>query len=751
MKAINSERVTSKSHKNLLVLNRSLRPVLNLGLLLTVTLSTLLPIQRLLAEPPSLGLNVGKMGEAAFGGIYSFTNLFNGSTTEFSSFPNRYESFAENFLGEVPATQGSHQYAEVRVAIDHGLYPPGDYCLKWTGGPLTDAVVAGDGVETWRWRGSGNQVDIGLRVNPSPDGITIRFKNPYTGINNPERIKGAMLKEQKYCTSNQVYTDEFIRSAKAFGTVRVMDWLKSNFIALQGGGFRNNPITAADVTPPDATFFTHTRTGVSVPVQCALARETGALLWFNTQFDADDLAIERLAQLYRDYCDVGVRVVLEHGNEPWNHYFQQYYYNRSRGINSYGPDPIQASLFYQAQRSLEVFGIFRREYGNRASEVFTVINLQEAVPYWADRVLSFVINGRPFGNQVNALAVAPYIDGGLGLTRNSNLSIDQLIEFGRIDIRNRINSNMQQHRALTNRYGIDLWVYETGQHMMGETTQMHKKAYRFNHHPRIGDLYLELLATLRMYITGPAVMYNHIEADGDHGMWGLMTHRFASTSARFPKYTATLQALSFFRPNNEIAVVDYAPKKVEVSPIGRLGEIISIDGAFFGDRSEYQISSNGTALAFAKDNNARLKVLVPRSLLTSSGRLVISITRGNKQENISLEIADNYGNSQPTIMRLNYANTNSVWQALDQNSKNAVILVQGAGFSTTSSFLLLNGILMPPQLVTVLSDNLIALDLSADNGEFIPNGNFTIQIADYNNTTGLRISQIESFGVVRRP
>jgi hypothetical protein len=149
------------------------------------------------------------------------------------------------------------------------------------------------------------------------------------------------------------------------------------------------------------------------PASASIPHEAQALLtsrfsnanyWCNLWYDASDDLVYQIANRVLANLATGRKVYVEVANEPWNSAFSSYFYGAQMGGLIL---PDHQTLYY-AHTAFRHFDIFRSVFGNagRGSDVVGVLNCQLG---GAD-ASAYLTWAQARGEQVDAVAVAPYID-----------------------------------------------------------------------------------------------------------------------------------------------------------------------------------------------------------------------------------------------------------------------------------------------------------------------------------------------------
>ena len=157
---------------------------------------------------------------------------------------------------------------------------------------------------------------------------------------------------------------------------------------------------------------------------------------------------------------------VEYSNEVWNGQFAQAGYATELGLAlELSPDRYEARLGFYAQRSVEIFRQFVAVFGS-AERLVRVLAWQSPGVDAAQQVLQW----NDAYQQADALAIAPYIGGSLGLPDMQDevaaLPVEAILDRMHAEIPF-VMAHVKQHARNAAELGLDLIAYEGGQHLVG--------------------------------------------------------------------------------------------------------------------------------------------------------------------------------------------------------------------------------------------------------------------------------------------
>jgi hypothetical protein len=337
--------------------------------------------------------------------------------------------------------------------------------------------------------------------------------------------------EDVYAT--QVFHPQFLSRVARYRLLRFMDWMDTN--GSEQSAWVDRP------KPSDARWSTH---GVPVEVMVELSNRLSADAWINIPHLADDDYVTQLASYLRDNLRPDLRVYIEYSNEVWNGQFAQAGYAREQGLAaSLSTNAFQAQLFYQSQRSVEIFQIFEGVFG-AADRLVRVMAAQAANDWTSTQVLEF----GDAGAHTDALAIAPYFGSSLGgpseRARVSAMTVDELMtELSTSTLPTSVGW-IRDQAAVASAHGVALIAYEGGQHLVGNRGVENDATINAlfdagNADPRMGDLYTTYLNAWRSEGGQVFAHFTHVAEPGKFGRWGSLEYEDQARSEA-PKFDALM-------------------------------------------------------------------------------------------------------------------------------------------------------------------------------------------------------------------
>jgi hypothetical protein len=332
--------------------------------------------------------------------------------------------------------------------------------------------------------------------------------------------------------AEQVFNPSFLERWKSFRAFRFMDWMATN----------GSTVAEWDDRPKvdDAVW---TVKGVPLEIMIELCDRTGIDPWFCMPHRATDDYVRRFARQVDEGLDRSRKAYVEYSNEIWNGIFEQSTYASDEGTRlGLGADRFQASLLYGSRRSVEIFGIWEREFGG-ADRLVRVMASQAANSRVSEQKLGF----EDAYEKCDALAIAPYF--GLCPSPTSTPSAQDVGQWPVGRVLDYLEGTalpeaigwMRASKAVADRYGVDLIAYEAGQHAVGiqggENVDAATSVFQAaNRDARMGTIYRRYLDAWKRAGGGLCAIYSSVSAWSKWGSWGLLEYYDDET----PKFRAVV-------------------------------------------------------------------------------------------------------------------------------------------------------------------------------------------------------------------
>ena len=434
----------------------------------------------------------------------------------------------------------------------------GRYLMTWRGSGRLQLAGRADNL---RYPGH-NTIRFDFR--PGDGGVILNIRR--TDPDDPIRdIRIVKLDHLAAYQAGAVFNPDWTGRIGAFGTLRFMDWMVTNDSTVSDWQDR-----------PRARDVTYTRNGAPLEIMLRLANELDADPWFNMPHLATDDYMRRFAETVQAGLAPGRRVYVEFSNEVWNWQFGQARWAEAQGIARWGQK--YTGVQYYGMRAAEMAAIWREVFGP-GDRLVTVIATQTGwlgreadlleAPLWVAEV-----PGRQSpASHFDAYAVTGYFSALLGhedkvdtvrgwLARSlaaaeagaegmTGAARDAFVAAHRYDVavalavrelrdgsvtgdpRDSLKALFTEvlpyHRAVADRYGLDLVMYEGGTHVVGtgpatEDAALTDFFVHLNYAPEMGDLYREALAGWNSVGGQLFNVFVDVARPGRWGSWGALRH-----------------------------------------------------------------------------------------------------------------------------------------------------------------------------------------------------------------------------------
>lgn len=324
----------------------------------------------------------------------------------------------------------------------------------------------------------------------------------------------------------QTFHPLFRQWLKPFGTLRFLDWQKTNA----------NPPATWDQRPRPGPLQSDSR-GVAVEYMIELCNDLDADLWVCIPHHADDDYNRQFARLVRSQLEPQLKVFVEYSNEVWNSIFPQYKWVKERA------EAADRHLYEQvAIEAGRDWDIWLEEFGEQGDRVVRVLAGQSA-NRWHLEVATKQLGPDGF----DAVAIAAYI----GISRkdaeawfDDQVTADQVLDRLFWKLENKDRARWAGHAELARKYGVPLLAYEGGQHLTthGRRPPYLKAFQRAQSHPRMYDLYREMFDTWFEAGGSTFVAYAYTGPNNHNGAWGKLQFQDQDIGTA-PKYRAMIEAV----------------------------------------------------------------------------------------------------------------------------------------------------------------------------------------------------------------
>ncbi len=469
---------------------------------------------------------------------------------------------------EIPYNDGVNPPQQLKTLIFTDInpyFPGGDYRL----------IIGGTGQITLS--GAVNSTitcpfDGIVNVDNTQNGILLEIE--VSNVTDPINSIELILPGHELTYSTDPFNSDFLDFLDDFGTIRFMDFMKTN---------NSSVVDWSDRT--SVSNYTQTSSeGAAYEYLIELCNQTQSDAWVCIPHRATDNFITEFATLLQDSLDPGLKIYVEYSNEVWNGIFDQSLYAENMAVSlGYTGQPWEQGWKYYAKRSADVHQIFENVFTND-DQIINVVASQ-MVGYVADYILGRYSETtyNPTMVQAEALAIAPYFGGSLA---------DHLGDIGLIptatvnDILDSLEFNslpqsfleMAELNVVATDHSLDFIAYEGGQHLVSYGYN-NNAAYvdtliAVNRHPRMENLYCQYFNHWYETIDGGLFCnFSSHGASSIYGSWGVKEY-MADTLA--PKYLGMQNCVFSYNSSIGLEENEVAPELI-IYPQPSIDGTITID------------------------------------------------------------------------------------------------------------------------------------------------------------------------------
>jgi hypothetical protein len=530
-------------------------------------------------SPEIPAIDMMKRGGAWYTGCNMATSstctAFAGTARSFDTLEeSRLDLDAQGWVKSLPANGDANvKYRYVTTTLSSGTVPDGKYVVRYDGtGTITysgmakkiaaESTAGRDVVQLTNSASGG----FFLTINATTAGNYLRnirvyapggaCANDYTtfaaSASACTASTGAYVPFESFPADHPWYPP-FIADAKGFRTLRFMDWMHTNSTLVADWASRS--------LPTDRIWTGDT--GVPIESMVDISNAAGADPWMNLPAHATDDYVHQFGKLVHERLATNLHLNLEYSNEPWNYAFAQTKWMKEQGAATWatalskGANPYTLGYDWYAQRLVQVCSIVKQEFGADASRVRCIANGQAANTAVTSAMLACTYAvptlGKPCGKLIDAVAVAPYFGGYLGSAAyrpivktwyaDADGGLNKLFaEINGVDAggkalavplmaafaagsRGMSKGWMTTTKTLADTYGIPMWAYEGGQHLvppMGDTdARFLALIIAANRDARMGAAYDQDIADWKSSGGQMFVYYSHVAVPSKYGIWGI--------------------------------------------------------------------------------------------------------------------------------------------------------------------------------------------------------------------------------------
>ncbi|ETW94539.1 MAG: hypothetical protein ETSY1_34420 [Candidatus Entotheonella factor] len=409
----------------------------------------------------------------------------------------------------------------------NGHYPAGMYTLMFEG---TGALRLRTGSAVHDFDQAGQYP---VEVIPGDSGIILQISR--SDRNDPIREIRFIMPGHAETYETQPFYPPFLERLSRFEVVRYMNAKRINYFTC------DDPLVSPRSAACTASWANRVQPGtVSQVTQRGLAWEhlidisnaADAEPWLTVPHPADDDYIRGLAELVKARLAPHHRVYLEYSNEVWNGQFNAFYYVQNVGLQQ-GLDTVawSAGRAYTVKRSIEIFEIFMDVFGEEADRIVKIIPSQAATAWMSDWMMNNTLDPQlnPNALEIDAVAIAGYFSPSAAefeamQQQTEAYTVDDVLDM----VQRNVDAEpalIATHKAVADEYGVQLFAYEGGQHIVGSGAATGNQALTdlfvaANRHLHMYGLYQQYLQN--WYDAGGALFmpFDFTSTPGKFGSWG---------------------------------------------------------------------------------------------------------------------------------------------------------------------------------------------------------------------------------------
>jgi hypothetical protein len=450
-------------------------------------------------------------------------------------------------------------------------YPAGVYKMSYRGTAHVNfvgfaAVVPGtlataNGVTT---------ADVRVGPHKGEDLLTLQVR----GLNPKDPLRDFHLLAPGYADNAKVFTDEFVRRVRPFGTIRFMDWQQTNGQAVKEWAERIRP----------TAFGRCGGKGVPLEEIVLLANATKRNVWVNVPLLASDDYVKQFATFLRDQLHADAVIHVEYGNELWNFGFPHAKDNllaARANERLTKPDDFGRCAQQAADKLGRVARTFKDVFGAEkyAARVRPVVGGFIANAYWAQTQLTWLKEHH--AGLVREVAIAPYfgVEGDIADVDKPGGTADAM--FAKLNdwIDGPIAKWVGEHQATAKSFGVQLVAYEGGVHLTATNGVNQDLKRAMQNDKRMASTYRHLFDVWQKGGGGLFTQFGHISPHTKFGYWGLLESAEQRGSVKWDFYMATLLPAGDANLDGRVDAADVAVVKGNMGREGVWWE----DGDFNAD------------------------------------------------------------------------------------------------------------------------------------------------------------------------
>ena len=505
-----------------------------------------------------------------------FLDEFKSSKSWFTQTNGTWDTKEDDLLdlddqGWVKSLPGSTEEAEFTKVSSllfrtHGSYLPGKYVVLYEGEGNIEYKFDAEKIEELSTEGR----DVIEVVEPSTEGILLSITST-----DPDRT-GDYIRDIKVVpeadesnAETEIFNPAFLEKIEPFGTLRFMDWMRTN---------DSTQKEWADRPKPEDVRYS-TSAGAPVEIMVELANETDTNPWFTIPHQATDEYVANFAQYVKDNLEPELDVYVEYSNEVWNSQFDQHHWVKEQAEQEW-PDSSDSeftnTIDWYSKRTTEIVGIWDETFNEESERVIGVMAAQASNDWTGQRALNYEWSDSDLSHEdtgIDAIAIAPYFgdyiggrnnedileswtkerDGGVGKVlqeiKEGGL-LENGVEGGALE---KAYGHISDYAELADKKGLDLLAYEGGQHLVGvggvqDNEAITELLINANRNGEMAPIYGKYLNEWFDRGGDLFVNFSDIEKPSKHGSWGVLGSVYQSNSPKYHAINNFIEENSSFDP-----------------------------------------------------------------------------------------------------------------------------------------------------------------------------------------------------------
>jgi hypothetical protein len=447
------------------------------------------------------------------------------------------------WVRSLPAPEDPPEFTKAATLLRReieGEYLGGEYVVLYEGTGTIDYRF--DAVKDENASRPGRDV---INVTPSGAGIYLLItETDPDGTGDYIRDIHVVPAEYEETFATEPFNPMFLDRLRPFSTLRFMDWMDTNHSEVSAWSDR-----------PQVDDARYSLKGVPLEIMAQLVNELDVDAWFCMPHQATDEYIRQFAEQVKALLEPDRHIYVEYSNEVWNWSFSQADYALEQGKARWNRDGDVYMQWY-GMRTAQMADIWRDVFGTDGDRLTVVISSQTGwrglEPAALDCPLWVAEGNTPCHEHADVYAITGYFSGKLSEDDNAaaieawlsdpeqatenaltQLQDGNLLEKNGDSVSTNRDS-FAYHGQVAQERGLDLVVYEGGQHIVSPNNELLTDFFiELNRHPRMYDLYTNLLNIWKESGGSLFMNFSDITAPSRWGSWGVLETVYQESSPRY--------------------------------------------------------------------------------------------------------------------------------------------------------------------------------------------------------------------------